>query len=189
MSKRTLALILVLLTITLVLVAKAITPPKPPVPSQPVPGAATPTPIVIPHSVLYFSPNPLVVSSQSGSIDVNIDTGEDNVTGVQMEMSYDPGVLTITNKDLIPGTFIQDPTILRNKVDSTAKTISYALFVPLSDEPKKGIGKVATIEFVLNRNAVEKQTTIVLRPTSLVTASGKETSVLKSATNATIIFQ
>ena len=190
MFRRTYVLIAALLIITVILVAKAIAPGKPSVTPPPPSVVGKPSPTIAPpHSILSFSPKPLVVSSSSGSIDINIDTGKDNVTGVQLEMSYDPSVLIITDKYLMPGTFIENPTILRNRVNNVAKTISYALFVPLSDEPKKGIGKVATIKFVLNRNATLKQTTIVLRPTSLVTASGIETSVLKSATNATIIFQ
>lgn len=185
MSKRTLVLILFLLVVTAVLLAKALTPGKPPVVAPPVTTQPTPTP-VIGHSILSFSPNPLVISSSSGTIDVLIDTGSDNVTGVQLEMNYDPKVLTITSKDITPGTFFDNPTVLRNSVDKDGN-ISYLAVIPLTGQPKIGTGTVAQIKFRANRT-VAKQTTITLTPRSLVTADGVAPSVLKSVSDATIIF-
>lgn len=185
MSKRTLVLILFLLVVTAVLLAKALTPGKPPVIAPPVVIQPTVTPI-IGHSILSFFPNPVIISSSSGSIDVLINTGSDNVTGVQLEMNFDPKVLTIRSTDITPGTFFDAPTILRNAIDKDGN-ISYLLVIPLTGQPKQGVGTVATIKFRAVRSTA-KQTTITLTPRSLVTADGVAPSVLKSISDATIIL-
>lgn len=183
MSKRTLALIIVLILITSVLIALAVTPEKKPVTP---PTAIVPTPTPAAQTALTFSPNPLTIASPSATVDVSIDTQTNPVTAVQLELSYDPKV--ITSIDVKPGSFFTNPAELLKTIDTKEGKISYALGILPSDNPKKGQGVAATITFRTNLK-VGQTTQINFLPKTLVTASGVTASVLKSASNLTILFQ
>src|SRR4051812_39480413 len=107
MPRKTLALIsgLVLVTVVLFLIAlktnnKQITQVNV-TPSQVPQQAAAPTTVPA-HAVLALSPNPVSVAPGStGSVDLTIDTQEHAVTAVQLELKYDPGV--ISNVKVTPG--------------------------------------------------------------------------------------
>lgn len=176
MSKRTIALILFLFLITAILVAKALAPAKPIV-TPPVATQPTPTPI-IGHTKLTFSPNPVFAQSGAGSVDVNVDSGGDKLTGVQLEMKYNPQDLVITKSDLSLGNYFENPMVLRNLVDDKNGTISYLIVIPLTGQAKSGVGNVAKINFRAKSSAVAKETSIRLMPRSLATAEGIEPSVL-----------
>lgn len=183
MSKRTLALIIILVVITGVLVALAVTPEKKPVSP---PAAIVPTPTSAAQTALAFSPNPLTIASPSATVDVVVDTQTNPVTAVQLELSYDPKV--ITSIDIKPGSFFTNPAELLKTIDAKEGKISYALGILPSDNPQKGQGVVATITLRTNLK-VGQSTQIAFLPKTLVTASGITTSVLKSASNLTILFQ
>lgn len=181
MSKRTLALIIILVVITGVLVALAVTPEK-----KPVTPVIVPTPTSVAQTALAFSPNPLTIASASATVDVLVDTQTNPVTAVQLELSYDPKV--ITSIDVKPGSFFTNPAELLKTIDAKEGKISYALGILPSDVAKKGQGIVATISFRTNLK-VGQPTQINFLPKTLVTASGITQSVLKSASNLTILFQ
>lgn len=172
MSKRTLALIIVLIIVTSILVALAVTPQKP---SAPLTVAPTPTPAA--QTALTFSPNPLTIASASATVDVLVDTQTNGVTAVQLELSYDPKV--ITSIDIKPGSFFSNPAELLKTIDAKEGKISYALGILPSDVAKKGQGIVATIT-LRTTLAVGQPTQISFLPKTLVTASGITSSVLKT---------
>lgn len=172
MSKRTFALIIVLVIVTSILIALAVTPQKP---SAPLVVAPTPTPAA--QTALAFSPNPLTIASASATVDVLVDTKINGVTAVQLELSYDPKV--ITNIDVKPGSFFTNPAELLKTIDAKEGKISYALGILPSDAPKKGQGVVATITLSTNL-ALNQPTRISFLPKTLVTASGVTSSVLRT---------
>lgn len=182
MSKRTLGLIIALIAITAVLVTIALSPQKPTVKPQP----AIPTPTPVAQTTLTLSPNPLVISSSSASVDVNINTQENEATAVQLELSFDPKMLTVT--DITPASYFEKPIVLFKKINNQDGKISYAIAIPPSGTPKKGIGTVAKIN-IRSLMTAGQQTQITPLPKTMVTASGISPSVLKEALGITIIFE
>lgn len=187
MSKRTLILIVFLLIITGVFVYIAVSQ-KSMMPSKRTNMAVTPSPSPVPaYTTLMLSPQTLSLSSKSGSIAVEINTksgGKNNtVTAVQLELQYDPKMLT--NVTVTPGTFIPSAAPLINTIDKITGRITYALAISPSAEGVSGSGTVATIQFqsLLAQNS---STQLTLLPSSLVTAQGVGESVLLQATSATI---
>lgn len=151
-----------------------------------------PTPTSVAQSQLSFSPSSVTFSdAQQASIDVVLDTGSNNVTGVQLELRYDPEV--ISEMSITPGPFLTQgtnkPDNLINKIDTKNGRATYALVLPLSQPAVKGKGVVATISLT-QKNPLLKSTktisSIQLIKTSLVTAEGIRKSVLKSTTNAEV---
>lgn len=191
MSKKTLALILLLAVIAgiLLYVAFSTTRGQP----QPAQEGITPTPQVQGDSVLSLAPNPLNLSSPSGTVNVNIDSGSDTVSAVQVELSYNPSLLQ--NLQVQPGTFFTNPNILLQEVNSDTGRISFAIADELTSNGKTGTGTVAVITFTasaLDQNGSSTagtQTRIDFQPKSIVTSPGTSgQSVLKESSGTTIIF-
>lgn len=176
MSWKTTILILVLALVTAGLLYLALKNPKV---NQPV---ATQQPASPAQTTLSMSEEQASPSSQH-VIDVNIDTRDNKVTATQLELSYDPTV--ITNVSLQAGTFFTTPTILLNNVDKNNGRISYALAVQLANGPQRGTGVVARVLYDTVPGSTGSAT-ISFLPKTQVTAEGIIQSVLKSATGISI---
>lgn len=188
MSKRTLILIAFLAVLTAFFIYLAVSQVKP----QPTgtPQATVPTTKPVPaYSTVMLSPAKVSLTGTSGSITVMIDTGKGDktnaVTAVQLEMQYDPKMLT--GVTITPGTFIPNGVPLVNTIDKTTGKITYALAIPPSGSGKSGSGTIATIQFqsLLPKGS---STEFMLLPSSLVTAQGVTDSVLLKTTGATISY-
>lgn len=190
MSKKTIGLIVGLLVTTVVLLFVALSA-KPPVSPQTttVTQESGPTPTPVAQTELVLSPD--VVELAPGvteEVYVNILTRENQVTAVQLEIAYDPAVLRIVS--VKPGTFLPTPITLINNIDRENGRISFALGIPPSQDPVTGSGDVAIIR-ITRASSIPAGTTnteLELLPKTLVTAQGISTSVLKSATGATVIL-
>lgn len=184
MAKRTIALIifLFLLAAMLLYFAYSLSQKKP----QTASIELSPTPVLEnAQSVLALSPNNYQMASSSGSLNAVIDTGENNVTAVQMEIAFDPKAITITK--IAPGDFFDNPNVLLNDIDTKNGIISYAIALPPTAAAKKGSGVVATIEFTSSLYPGQR-TEINFLPKSLITAENISKSVLKTASGAAIII-
>ncbi|MBI4084346.1 MAG: hypothetical protein HY431_00390 [Candidatus Levybacteria bacterium] len=183
MSKKTIGLIIGLLVTTGVLLFVALSAKQPTQPRQTtISNQPTPTPVE--HSTLSFSPNPaFLTTATTGTVDVMIATGVNEVKAVQLELSYDPEALS--NVTITPGEFFPTPIVLINEIDRQTGQITYALGLRPSQVPVTGIGKAVTIRFTKAAGATG-MTEIEILPKSLVTAKGVYSSVLKSATGVTI---
>lgn len=135
------------------------------------------------QTILKFSPSNYALSSTTGSIDIIIDTGVNNASAVQLEISYDPKALK--NVAITTGPFFTNPLELLKKIDQATGKILYAFGASLSDKGKTGTGIVATITFTSNIQKGQN-TTITLLPQTIVTAEKEENSVLKETASATI---
>lgn len=113
--------------------------------------------------------------------DINIDTTDNKVTGVQLEVSFDP--LVLRNVDIVSGDFLTDPVVIQKTIDQANGTITYVLGAPLGGSGMQGKGVVAVISFTKAGNA---ETTIGFLPQTLVTAEGQDESVLKETAGASI---
>jgi len=182
MSKRTLFLIFALFIITSVLLMMALYKPN----SKP-----TTTQIIpllekqIAQTILSFG-TPSVATSSSAlplsySLPINITTGENKVTAVQLEMQYDPEVLT--NVQVAPGSFFRNPTMLLNQIDEKTGRISYAFGVNPTDQGVVGNGVIAILRFKA-KTGTPMQTQITFLPKTLVTAENINESVLKTTNDA-----
>lgn len=180
MPKQTLAFITFLIVVTLVLLGLAVYTQKPGV-QAPV-TTQQPTSPSYAHTSLTLTP-PVNTPSlpNTYSTDVSITTGGDKVTAAQLELSYDPKVLT--NVQIKTGTFIQNPVILLKKIDQANGRISLAIGISLGGKTPVGTGTVATITF--NEVLTATGSTILdFLPKTAVTAQGIAQSVLKTTTGS-----
>lgn len=187
MSKKTIGLIVGLLAVTVVLLVVALTSRQADRQATDVTQGPTPTPVA--QTVLSLSPETVELAANgTGSVDVFIDTGENEVTGVQLEVSYDPAI--IRNVAATPADFLQNPIAPdRATVNSNNEPGHFTFFLGTLAEGTKGTGKVATITFSKVPTAPRDvtETGIEILPETLVTAKGVfNTSVLLSATGATV---
>lgn len=196
MSKKTLALIFGLCAITILLVyvalnQKAMLPTIPQQPQQVVNKTSTASPTPAPaETVLSLSPNPLTVSASTpATLDVVINSNGQKITAVQLELTFDPKVVTIVSvAQPTKNPFIANVFPLMNKIDAKTGRVSYAVGVSPSAQSPTGAGRVATITLRTNLAAGE-QSVIQFLPKTLVTAEGILNSVLKSTAGATVIGQ
>lgn len=189
MSKRTLGLIIFLILITGVLLFIALSPKIQSVPSPKVilpVITATKAPQPVGHTSLSLLPNPLVVSSQSTSVDIVVDSNGDKLTAIQAEISFDPKALTPTS--ISQGDFLINSIELIKRIDVENGRISYALALAPNSEPKAGKGTVATINFTVNPQFKDQQTTLTFLPKSLATAERVYESVLVKSEGTTVVI-
>lgn len=184
MSKRTLGLILVLIIVSAALVFFALNSQKSQAPKQVV-KIPSPTPTPIAQTLITLLPNPLIISSSSATIDVHVDSKENNLIVVQLELGFDPKMISVT--DITPSTFFKTPLVLYKKIDAQKGNVMYAIAVPPGVPPVKGKGTVATINFT-SYMTIGQQTQITPLPKSLAAAEGVKPSVLKQISGTTIVF-
>lgn len=180
MSKKITLLIGVLVVLTVLLLGLALK-------SQYIPSVSkspTPTPPVMPLTKLMINPATLdLTSNASGVLQVDIDSSSNEITGVQLELQYDPKALR--DVTITPGSFLTDPLIILNKINSTTGRISLILGVTAQQTPVKGKGTVAVIHFSKVSSALTS-TDVSILPSSEVTAQGVDTTVLHDAMGAQI---
>jgi len=176
MSKRTLFLIFALFLITFVLLILAFYQPSTPKTVQKTTTVEQPAG----QTVLSFE-NPSVSTPSSVfalnySLPVTISTGGNKVTAVQLELQYDPNILT--NIEVVPGPFFANPQILLNQIDIKVGRISYALGIGQNEKATTGSGTAVNITFSVKSKLPEK-TAIIFLPKTLVTAEGINGSAIK----------
>jgi len=136
------------------------------------------------QTILSFGVPVIATSSSTStlnySLPVNIMSGKNKITAVQLELQYDP--LILTDVAIAPGQFFPKPDVLLNQIDTKTGRISYALSVGLTDEGIIDKGAVANLTFSVKAQAPTK-TIIIFLPKTLVTAAGINESVLKQAVN------
>jgi len=178
MSKKTLALIifLFLLTCGLLYLALATSPQKTPT------LAPTPTPISVnAKTTISLDVAPASESSTltKYTLAVKIDTADDIVNSVQLELAFDPQALT--NVSVSQGDFFAQPNVLLKNINTTDGRISYALVQPFNTSGKSGRGTVAFLYFDVSPLFTGKSTNISFLPKTAIAADKVLESVLKKA--------
>lgn len=191
MSHSTLALVIGLFSITVVLLALALRqiPLQQKQPGKQVAAASVaPTPTLSPiQTTLSFLPETLAVSSLASPSAVNVvlDAGGNEITDVQLELTFDPDVLTSITIE--PGTFFGINTPLLNAVDQKRGRISFAIGTTPSQTAKKGKGVVARITFLpISRMTTETKISFLTK--TVVLAKDGNGSVLKASIDARILL-
>jgi len=127
------------------------------------------------HTVLRVNP-PVAVSAFTNESSVLIDTGSNKISGVELQMSYDPKFLQ--NVDVKAGTFLLKPLVLTKKIDSQKGTITFTLGITPGQKGVSGKGTIAVINFSTKPNALGK-TAINFLPQTVVTDQSIAESVVK----------
>jgi len=198
MSKQTLILIIILSLSTVGLLILALNKSlyKPTQIIQPPTPSIKP---VLPETSLLFGS--LDIASTSGkpktySLPIIINTGTNKVTAVQLELSFDPNILT--NVNITPSTFFKNPNVVINKINNDIGKISYAI---ASESARQGEDALATLTFnanvifdnisnapVASDSAAGNFSAITFLSRTFVTAQGLESSALKSTNSAELKF-
>lgn len=183
-AKKTYLLILVLALIVVGLLAVAFLP-KPGAPSNTI-SNSTPSPL---QTSLTIDSNPVQSKTNPSKFteEVAIDSGQNSVTAVQLELTYDPKALT--NVDIVPGDFFTNPNVLLKKIDPSTGRITYAIGVPLGQKGVTGKKNVAEISFSIVLGYETKPISINFEPKTSVSAEGYAQSVAKSLTGSLFILK
>lgn len=185
MPRKTLFLLIGLILVTIVLFVVALQTGKQAPKMDQAKIQATPTPDVA-HTILSMSPGLVeVATGRQASVDVMIDPSDNPVSGVQLELLYDPTM--ISNVKVVSGPALPNPNVLIDKNDAQTGKYTYAYGIQPSQPAVKEKGVVAKITFTA-RGTVGKQSQIIMHPTTIVTATGVASSVLKMGTGATVVI-
>lgn len=179
-SKKTVMLISVLTVITIALLYAAIVqqPKSSPIVAKPVQKVS------LAHTVLSLVNESSTTPSQlNKTVSVMADPHGNKINGIQIELSYDPTV--ITNVTITPGSFFSHPVVLFHTIDKVDGRISYVIAAGLSDGLATQSGVVATLALTLNPQATAS-TTLHFLPKTKVTQEGTLESVLKTAEDLTL---
>ncbi len=133
------------------------------------------------HTSLAISEDVRQLSDGKYEADVIINTNGDEISGAQIELSFDPKALT--NIDIKPGTFIENPTVLIKTVDTKTGTVRYAVAIRPGEKMVKGTGAIAVINFT---KSGATPTYINFLPQSQVSTTAHSQSLLKETTSAVI---
>jgi hypothetical protein len=176
MPKRTIILILVLILVTAGLVWLSVYT----VPQEKTPIVEKETTMDYAKTTITLSSTPSAISQIPlvYSLDTQISTEDNKITGAQLEISYDPKA--ITNVDILPGSFFTDPVILLKNIDEKNGRISFAIGTKMGQKPVSGKGVLAKLQFTSTPQSSITATTIDFLPKTMV-AGGEKKSVLKSA--------
>jgi hypothetical protein len=147
--------------------------------------STTPIPQVEPRATLVAIPSKTQVSQQEEfTIEIKLATNTYAVTGVQLELTYDPAILSISA--ITPGGFFPNPLEYAQNNDTKKGHILYAVG---SFDGKTGEGIVATLVAKAHKGTNGPKEVLTIAPTTLVTADGVEPSILKEGKGATIVVR
>ncbi|HUD44518.1 MAG TPA: cohesin domain-containing protein [Patescibacteria group bacterium] len=121
------------------------------------PVAQLPTPTPTNHTVLAFTPamqfgyTQISTTANTNEYDlpIFIQSGENNISGVQLHLNYDPKIFT--NVSVKPGDYLKNAnTPLINNIDTKKGEINYAVGILPKTQPSQGSGVFATLILHLN---------------------------------------
>jgi len=193
MPRKTLLLILVLAAVTAILIFLAIMSQSMRQPTS----TQGPNPTLIPvekTAKVLFNPTSVDLSSTTAtptsSVNILVDSGGAEISGVQVELQYDPNALR--NVVLTPtvdatGFFGSSASVLFNDVKQDTGRISYAVAISQGQGGKAGVGKIATLTFTKGLGAI-RTTQITFLDKTLVTILGANDSALKETVPLSITF-
>lgn len=114
---------------------------------------------------------------------VNIDTGKNRVVGVQLELYYDPSL--ITNVNVTPLDFFSQAVEVLKKVDDKNGRISYAITVSPGETAVSGKGQLVKINYTpIGNDGISS--VINFLPKTEVSGESTAGSLLKSTSDGEI---
>lgn len=137
------------------------------------------------HTTLSLSPAVISDTQSPATVDVLIDSKGDLITAVQLDIAYDPAV--ITDLSIQSGDFFEESQILPLSPQKENSGKATFIITPANiQEIKSGKGTLAKLVFYPKKTGDKHSTTISILETSLVTARGISASVLRKVGSATI---
>ena len=142
---------------------------------------------------VFFNPQNVDLSSSVASastVDVMVDSGGAAISGVQVELQYDPKALasvSITPAVDVASFFGTSSTVLFNEVKKDTGRISYAIAIGQGQAAKSGIGKIGMLTFQKAYGA-PGTTIVTFLDKTLVTVLGANQSALKSTMPLNIVL-
>lgn len=149
-------------------------------------------PTINPQTQISFSPATIdtgVSPQTTYSVNVAANTNGQTISGIQLELSYDPAVLTdVTIEPADNNLFGLNPAVLINSVDPDLGRISFAITLAgLDDEEVTGNANIAEITFSVIPNQIQT-TQISVLPKTTVRSLRSTNSLLQNALPLNIIF-
>lgn len=150
----------------------------------------TPTPTIEKTAEVTFSPTSLdMAASTSGSVEVMVTTGKNPITGAQVQIVYDPTV--ITNVKLTAPTtasLMGAPGSYTNLfTENTPGSLTYAVAINPTSPEVNGTGSIGTISFTVLKTKPETQFTF--GKSTAVTSTASMNSILNTTTPLVIKLQ
>lgn len=184
MPKKTITLVVILALIAGALLFLALRPAG----KQQITQKIIPTrKIVQKTATVFFNPQNIDLSSgtatPTSSVDIFVDTGNNEISGVQLEMQYDPKALrnvALTQSTDVNAFFGPNNQPLFREVNPETGRISFAIAIQPTQPTKKGVGKLATLSFSKVFNA-KGTTTVNFLEKTVVTVLGADQSALKDS--------
>lgn len=142
-------------------------------------------------ALLYFSRPSTTYTNLNTPIqtDIMINSGNSDVSEIQIELKYNPGALTFVNVTVPDQMFLgnrENFSIVFNEVDPILGRISLAVKTKPSGLPKKGVGTVASLSFLPKSTSTGM---ISFTPASSVTSPHSLTSILNKTYNTTFTYK
>lgn len=130
------------------------------------------------QTILMFGNLSALSSSKTYSLPIIIQAEKNAVTGIQIELNYDPQAITSVN--IAPGSFFTNPVILFKTIDIVNGRVSYAIGInPQNQGIKKKEGIAAILSFKAS-SPISQTTAISFLENSLVTTEEIDGSILNS---------
>lgn len=126
-----------------------------------------------PRTTFYLGNSP---EASSSAVNVYINTRENQVTSVKLNISYDPK--TITNVDITQGDFLPNPTVVGKSIDNIKGTVSYQLSLPSGAKAVRSKGVVAKISYQKNASASGNRIKLSFQKGTVVYGLGRNSSLL-----------
>lgn len=127
-----------------------------------------------------LSLSPTILSLKKGEekqIKVLVNSPSNQVTGIQLVLTYNPNVLTV--KDISSGDFMTNPSVLLKDIDKTPGQSNFAVG---TFKPKSGSGQAAIVTIV---GKAPGKSTLNLDG-SMVAVSNHDTDDLRKTTGTTV---
>jgi hypothetical protein len=140
--------------------------------------AAAATTVSISPSRLDIYPN------QDFDFSVNMDTGENKVTGIDLIVGYEPSVFQITQVETGAGIANLNNTI-KNNYDNVSGTVYFAVFTLDKSQAVSGSVQVMKIHGKVVGNPQMQNSLIVIDPSSAISGVGETQSVLLANSSGT----
>ncbi len=180
-ANQTPLLIILLSILTAFLVIIAIAPKKAGITPPPAQNKTVVSPADTTLTLSNTTPAPGAIQT----VEVVADSGKNTVTGVQLELSFDPKLAS--NVSIVSGSYIKSPVELLKKVDYVNGRISYVIGVPIGGTGVQGSGTVAVITYT-EAGAKGQPVTFKFLPKTLVASQGFSENALKKASNYTKVI-
>lgn len=176
---KTIVLIVILALVAGLLTYIAVSPKK----SLPVVTSVVTTKTNPADTTLSIKPSVKDTKTSTYSSIIYVDTGKNSIVGAQVELEYDPAV--VTNVSITPLEFLPSLTEIYKKIDQTNGRITYAIGVSVGESGVKGKGSLAKITYTVIPGQ-QANASFNFLPKTEVSGEGSDQSFLKSTADGEI---